>query len=101
MGIDYRPGSAAPFFAEWTEENDSRPGLARRLKEKRPTKNWGVAAATATLIGVLASGVVSPGTSASADPSSNDWYRLRMCESSNNYSINTGNAHYGAYQFDV
>jgi len=40
-------------------------------------------------------------SSASADPSAQDWYRLRMCESSNNYAINTGNDHYGAYQFDL
>jgi peptidoglycan hydrolase-like protein with peptidoglycan-binding domain len=38
---------------------------------------------------------------ASADPSANAWLRLRQCESSNNYSINTGNGHYGAYQFDL
>jgi peptidoglycan hydrolase-like protein with peptidoglycan-binding domain len=45
--------------------------------------------------------VVTTRVAASADPSANDWYRLRMCESSNNYAINTGNAHYGAYQFDL
>ncbi|MEP7020021.1 MAG: peptidoglycan-binding protein [Pseudonocardiales bacterium] len=50
--------------------------------------------------GVIASAAL-PTVSASADPSANDWYRLRMCESSNNYSINTGNEHYGAYQFDL
>lgn len=38
---------------------------------------------------------------AGADPSADTWYKLRMCESSNNYSINTGNGYYGAYQFDV
>ncbi len=32
---------------------------------------------------------------------SNDWYRLRMCESTNRYNINTGNGYYGAYQFDL
>jgi hypothetical protein len=26
-------------------------------------------------------------------------YRLRMCESHNNYRANTGNGYYGAYQF--
>ncbi len=40
-------------------------------------------------------------SAASADPSANDWYRLRQCESSNNYAINTGNGYYGAYQFDL
>ena len=38
---------------------------------------------------------------ASADPSADDWYRLRVCESGNNYAINTGNGYYGAYQFDL
>lgn len=28
-------------------------------------------------------------------------YGLRMCESENNYSINTGNGYYGAYQFSL
>jgi peptidoglycan hydrolase-like protein with peptidoglycan-binding domain len=40
-------------------------------------------------------------STAAADPSAQDWLRLRTCESGNNYSINTGNDHYGAYQFDV
>ena len=42
----------------------------------------------------------SPGP-ASADPSADDWYQLRMCESTNRYDINTGNGYYGAYQFDL
>ena len=43
----------------------------------------------------------APGPTANADPSAHTWYRLRMCESSNNYKINTGNGYYGAYQFDL
>jgi len=38
--------------------------------------------------------------SASADPSASAWASLRQCESSGNYSINTGNGYFGAYQFD-
>jgi peptidoglycan hydrolase-like protein with peptidoglycan-binding domain len=56
--------------------------------------------AGAVVMSLVVAGVVLP-TTASADPSANTWYRLRMCESSNNYSINTGNDHYGAYQFDL
>jgi peptidoglycan hydrolase-like protein with peptidoglycan-binding domain len=56
------------------------------------------AAALTAMAGGTAVVLASP---AGADPSANDWYRLRMCESSNNYSIDTGNAHYGAYQFDL
>jgi len=48
--------------------------------------------------GITISGI---GTSAAADPSADDWYRLRVCESGNNYAINTGNGYFGAYQFDL
>lgn len=54
-----------------------------------------------SLTGIAAATVIATLSTASADPSANDWYRLRMCESSNNYKINTGNGYYGAYQFDL
>ncbi|MEV6872254.1 transglycosylase family protein [Amycolatopsis sp. NPDC051128] len=38
---------------------------------------------------------------AAADPASTAWAKLRMCESSGRYATNTGNGHYGAYQFDL
>jgi peptidoglycan hydrolase-like protein with peptidoglycan-binding domain len=54
---------------------------------------------------VLSAGLVAvalvPAGSADADPSAAAWYRLRVCESGNNYAIDTGNDHYGAYQFDL
>lgn len=50
---------------------------------------------------VTASSLTLGATSAFADPSANDWARLRMCESSGNYAINTGNGYYGAYQFNI
>ena len=49
---------------------------------------------------VVTSAVFFTAGSASADPSADDWYQLRMCESTNRYDINTGNGYYGAYQFD-
>lgn len=50
----------------------------------------------------LAAGLVVLGQgTASADPSTNDWKQLRLCESSDDYSANTGNGYYGAYQFDL
>lgn len=38
---------------------------------------------------------------ASADPSTDVWAKLRMCESSDRYHVNTGTGYYGAYQFDM
>ena len=43
---------------------------------------------------------LAPVVPAAADPSGHTWQRLRTCESSDNYSIDTGNGYYGAYQFD-
>ena len=39
---------------------------------------------------------------AHADPSKQDWARLRLCESSDNYTaVSPDGRHYGAYQFDL
>jgi hypothetical protein len=90
------PAARSGFFEEWTNENAAAvPAPPRvRWRRRRPIAAVAVLAATAATSIVLS-------TSASADPSANTWKRLRVCESGNNYSINTGNDHYGAYQFDV
>lgn len=38
---------------------------------------------------------------ADAPPTAENFHKLRVCESSDNYRINTGNGYYGAYQFDL
>lgn len=45
----------------------------------------------------------APAVSAVADgtPSNSQLSALRMCESTNDYSANTGNGYYGAYQFSA
>ncbi|SDO46779.1 Transglycosylase-like domain-containing protein [Nakamurella panacisegetis] len=59
------------------------------------------ALALGTTIAALFAGMtIFMAGSASADPSASDWASLRQCESSGDYSINTGNGYYGAYQFD-
>jgi len=42
---------------------------------------------------------VPPTTVPSTSTAGGVWYELRMCESGGDYSINTGNGFYGAYQF--
>src|ERR671926_1941073 len=91
-------GFGSAFFAEWAEQNREHRSPVERIRRFVHRSRWGVGAA---LVGTLVASVVVPVSSASADPSAHTWYRLRMCESSNNYSIDTGNDHYGAYQFDL
>jgi len=53
---------------------------------------------------VSITGVVAPVTQivASGTRIPDDiWYRLRQCESGGDYSRNSGNGYYGAYQFDL
>ena len=89
----------ALFFAGWRDKNlaavpDDGP-------DHVPNRTRPRLIALGTLVGVAAASVVLTNSSASADPSPNTWHRLRTCESGNNYRINTGNDHYGAYQFDL
>ncbi len=58
-------------------------------------------AIASTLATVVATTMIVLSGPAAADPSADDWYQLRMCESTNRYDINTGNGYYGAYQFDL
>ncbi|SFB54790.1 Putative peptidoglycan binding domain-containing protein [Amycolatopsis marina] len=56
----------------------------------------------AVLVGVAVAGVqFATALPASADPSAATWAKLRMCESSGRYHVNTGSGFYGAYQFDL
>jgi hypothetical protein len=99
MNSDLSGGRASAFFDDWKHEN----ALARPEPEPQPRRRHGRrrAVVVAGLVAAAATVVLLPGTNASADPTANTWYRLRMCESSNTYSIDTGNDHYGAYQFDL
>ena len=58
-------------------------------------------ASMAFVLGAVLVMVTALSGTASAEPTADDWYRLRVCESGNNYAINTGNGYYGAYQFDL
>ena len=68
------------------------------MSERRSLRPMGVAALVAGLVFAGLTGLAAP---AGADPSQSTWLRLRMCESSDNYATDTGNDHYGAYQFDL
>jgi hypothetical protein len=64
----------------------------RHAKPSKAAPALAVGGMTATL------GTLTGGTANAA--SSDDFARLRQCESGGNYAISTGNGFYGAYQFD-
>jgi hypothetical protein len=65
-----------------------------RLTEQAPRTRH-LAAAPRAHLHLASSTVVSDGVSPST------WLALRECESSDDYSIDTGNGYYGAYQFSA
>ncbi|MFE7663326.1 transglycosylase family protein [Streptomyces celluloflavus] len=71
--------------------------MLNKAKHRRPSK----AVRVATLAGVAGAAVAVPmmgATSASA-ASVATWEKVAQCESSGNWSINTGNGYYGGLQF--
>jgi len=71
-----------------------------------PEKSKGRALARATVIaaGALIPALIPIGTAtagADGDTLAKQMYRLRVCESSDRYHINTGNGYYGGYQFNL
>ena len=82
----------------------SRTGARRYAYQGRHRAASGTSTAVrsaALSAGVVAAVMVGAAAPASAAPSGDAWYRLRVCESGNNYRTNTGNGYYGAYQFDL
>jgi resuscitation-promoting factor RpfA len=104
--------ASTSFFADWASEsaaaatpsatrNDVAADAAADVPAAPGRGRRRTAGLLITLLAATATSVVLSGARASADPSADAWHRLRVCESSDNYSTNTGNAHYGAYQFDL
>ncbi|GGL87161.1 transglycosylase family protein [Nakamurella endophytica] len=75
-----------------------RDEQAAQRGRRRRARLVGSAVATAVGLGLLVGPTVG---TASADPTAEDWAKIRQCESGGNYQINTGNGYYGAYQFDL
>ena len=86
-----------------TRPTGKAPGRHRGRPAALITADLGrLGAATGVLVVAIGSAVAfAPAAGAASTPSASDWYRLRVCESGDNYAINTGNGYYGAYQFDL
>ena len=65
--------------------------LSARVKASATVLATGLGTAVAT------AALATPAAATTADP----WAAVRQCESGGNYSINTGNGFYGAYQFTM
>ncbi len=69
--------------------------LFRRARHAKPSK-----AAPALAVGGMTASFGAALAVPAGAATSEDFARLRGCESGGNYRINTGNGYYGAYQFD-
>jgi hypothetical protein len=67
-----------------------------RPRHRRPSK-----AKPALAISTMSTAFILAGATSAYAASSDDFARLRQCESGGNYATNTGNGFYGAYQFDL
>jgi hypothetical protein len=56
---------------------------------------WGL------VVGAVVAAPLAVTQIARADPNPDAWQQLRNCESGDNYTIDTGNGYYGAYQFSL
>lgn len=81
----------------------ARPAGPRHAKPAPPTTAHRAAAATGVAAALaLGDTLVLMGAAGTAGAVTPDtWAQLRMCESSGNYQVNTGNGYYGAYQFNL
>ena len=68
---------------------------AHKPRHAKPSKT-APALAAGGMTATFGAALSAPASAATSD----DFARLRMCESGGNYSTNTGNGYYGAYQFD-
>jgi resuscitation-promoting factor RpfA len=81
-----------------------RTGLGRYAYQGRhrtPDASGTAVRSAALSAGVAVAVLAGTATPATAAPTDDPWHRLRVCESGDNYRINTGNGYYGAYQFDA
>lgn len=79
-----------------------RTHTPRHAKPSKAAPTIAVGGMTAGLGVGLAQPAAAASTAATASTATaNDFARLRMCESSDNYRANTGNGYYGAYQFEL
>ena len=73
--------------------------LSSRGRHRRPSKTAPAVAAGGMTVALVGADAALLSSGASAAATDDQLRRLRNCESGGNYSINTGNGYYGAYQF--
>jgi resuscitation-promoting factor RpfA len=77
----------------------SRSG-GRHRAPSQPSSAGRVLRTTGAIVAIAGTGIAASAVPAGA-ATADDFAKLRQCESGGNYSINTGNGFYGAYQFDL
>jgi hypothetical protein len=87
--------SLSHVIDDFSKRIESASRLLRQENEKLPEAEWFVSIAEIHMLGDR-----EFERSGRAEPSSEQWGKLRFCESTETYAIDSGNTFYGAYQFD-
>ncbi|TAK89287.1 hypothetical protein EPO04_01985 [Patescibacteria group bacterium] len=74
---------------------------AQAAKAEAEAKAAAIAAAKEAQAKVAAKATSAATTEAAPAATGDAWYKLRLCESGNDYTKNTGNGYYGAYQYNI
>ncbi len=89
----------APLRAEQQAKADAEAKAAAEAEAARIAAAQAAAAAAARAAAIrLAAARTAPVYGANTGDA---WYQLRMCEAGNDYTRNSGNGYYGAYQYNL
>jgi hypothetical protein len=95
MPSEYGAGSHAS-----RREPERRGGGGRHRAPQQTSNAVRILRTTGAVTAIVGTGLAASAMPANA-ATSDDFAKLRQCESGGNYQINTGNGFYGAYQFDA
>lgn len=90
---------ANPVVAQTTPQPNIETEVIEPLRQAEAEAKAAAIAAAKQAQAKAAQAVATTDTAPAA--TGDAWYKLRLCESGNDYTKNTGNGYYGAYQYNI
>ena len=96
--------SRADYWAAreaWAAKKAAQQAGEDYVEPQEASEDWSAGSSNVGGGGGGGGGGSAPAPVAEGYPTNAQLYALRLCESTDNYTINTGNGYYGAYQFSA